>query len=205
LFFARLSTLGEIGQHLDWSPVTQEQTINEEKNIETLDQKIRRGSKRLPFKPEQIVDLYTRAAYSFGGETLGATIAISMYSGCGIEEIFQIKIKNIDFEANSFTSEGREMVIHPRILPLFKSLAAQSENEWLLPSTTTEKKAGRSASVGKRFGRLKKRMKFNSRFVFQSIGKCVATLENIEYPAFDILIQNLEGDRKLNTIQGTDL
>ncbi len=110
-------------------------------------------------------------------------IGVCMYTGCRIEELFQIRVSNIDFEAKTFIvtktkprAADRTLPSHSRILPLFKHLASKSTDDYLLKSTSNNKYLARSSSDGKRFGILKARAGFGERYVFHSVRKTFAKL-----------------------------
>ena len=55
-------------------------------------------------------------------------------------------------------------------------LTSASGNDFLFKSLTTDKYGKRTDALGKRFGRAKKKLGFDERYVFHSIRKTVATL-----------------------------
>ena len=105
---------------------------------------------------------------------------IAIYTGARIEEICKISKDDIKSEvikiANSKTQAGiREVPIHDKLISLIKELHSSSSGEYLIDNLVPNKFGQRSAYIGKRFGRLKKRLGFGSTKVFHSIRKTVIT------------------------------
>jgi integrase len=123
---------------------------------------------------------------------LQAVLSIGMYSGMRIEEICSLKARDIvdieDIECISIkdakTAKGnRKVPIHSNLLPLIDLLleAARGNAEempkdaYLISGLTLNKYGDRSNAVGKRFGRLKTSLGFDSKKVFHSVRHCVVT------------------------------
>lgn len=123
---------------------------------------------------------------------LQAVLSIGMYTGMRIEEICSLKAIDVvdieDIECISIkdakTSKGnRKVPIHSHLLPLIDSLleAARGNAEeipkdaYLISGLTLNKYGDRSNAVGKRFGRLKTTLGFDSKKVFHSVRHCVVT------------------------------
>jgi hypothetical protein len=138
----------------------------------------------LPFTSKEIVDLYNLAVKD--NQSLADLILIAMHTGARIEEICSLLCKDIDLEnecitiVDSKTEAGeRTIPIHSFIKPRIKKLVLNAKDDYLLPNLTKNKYGDRSNAIGKRFGRLKTKQDFSSRYVFHSIRKTFTTmLEN---------------------------
>lgn len=138
----------------------------------------------LPFSSKEIVDLYQIALDE--NKMLADLILIGMHTGARIEEICSLLCKDINLEEESITiadgktdAGNRVIPIHPYIKDLVKALIESSTDDYLLSKLTKNKYGDRSNAIGKRFGRLKTKQNFSSRYVFHSIRKTFTTiLEN---------------------------
>ena len=138
----------------------------------------------LPFTPKEIVGLYQLALDE--SQTLADLILIAMHTGARIEEICSLLCKDVDLHQESIaivdakTEAGeRTIPIHPYIKVRIEKLIEDSTDDYLLTGLTKNKYGDRSNAIGKRFGRLKTKQKFSSRYVFHSIRKTFTTmLEN---------------------------
>ena len=138
----------------------------------------------LPFTSQEIVDLYKLAVKD--NQSLADLILIAMHTGARIEEICSLLCKDIDLENESITivdskteAGERTIPIHYFIKPRIKKLVLNAKDDYLLPNLTKNKYGDRSNAIGKRFGRLKTKQDFTSRYVFHSIRKTFTTmLEN---------------------------
>ena len=138
----------------------------------------------LPFSSKEIVDLYQIALDE--NKMLADLILIGMHTGARIEEICSLLCKDINLEEESITiadgktdAGNRVIPIHPYIKDLIKALIESSTDDYLLSKLTKNKYGDRSNAIGKRFGRLKTKQNFSSRYVFHSIRKTFTTiLEN---------------------------
>ncbi|MFZ3039215.1 MAG: tyrosine-type recombinase/integrase [Polynucleobacter sp.] len=123
---------------------------------------------------------------------LQAVLTIGMYTGMRIEEICSLKaidIANIeDIECinikDAKTAKGnRKVPIHSNLLPLIDKLLETARGDaeeipkdaYLISGLTLNKYGDRSNAVGKRFGRLKTSLGFDSKKVFHSVRHCVVT------------------------------
>ncbi len=78
------------------------------------------------------------------------------------------------------------------ITPVIERLAEQSEDGYLIKSTSGNKYGNRSDALSKQFGRLKTDLGYNSQFVFHSLRKTVITqLQRADIPG--ILIAAIVG------------
>jgi integrase len=123
---------------------------------------------------------------------LQAVLSIGMYTGMRIEEICSLKASDVvdieDIECISIkdakTAKGnRKVPIHSHLLPLIDSLLETARGDaeeipkdaYLISGLTLNKYGDRSNAVGKRFGRLKTTLGFDSKKVFHSVRHCVVT------------------------------
>ena len=138
----------------------------------------------LPFSPKEIVSLYKIALDE--NQMLADLILIAMYTGARIEEICSLLCKDVDLKEESITivdakteAGERTIPIHPYIKDRIEKLIEDSTDDYLLSDLTKNKYGDRANALGQRFGRLKTRQKFSSRYVFHSIRKTFTTmLEN---------------------------
>jgi len=138
----------------------------------------------LPFSPKEIVSLYKISLDE--NQKLADLILIAMYTGARIEEICSLLCKDIDLKEESITiidakteAGERTIPIHPYIKGRIEKLIEDSTDDYLLSGLTKNKYGDRANALGQRFGRLKTKQKFSSRYVFHSIRKTFTTmLEN---------------------------
>jgi integrase len=139
----------------------------------------------LPFKPDEVVSLWHNARTKRKPDSMLADlIALGAYTGCRIEELCSLKIK--DMADGYFSVEDaktkagvRDVPIHSAIAPLVKRLKEQTTDGYLLAGLTFNMYDDRSNAVGKRFGRLKAKLGYSEFHVFHSIRKTLVTmLEN---------------------------
>jgi integrase len=138
----------------------------------------------LPFSPKEIVSLYKITLGE--NQKLADLILIAMYTGARIEEICSLLCKDVDIKQESITivdskteAGERTIPIHPFIKDRLEELIDDSTDDYLLSGLTKNKYGDRANALGQRFGRLKTRQKFSSRYVFHSIRKTFTTmLEN---------------------------
>jgi integrase len=147
----------------------------------------------IPFTTDEVICCYQTVLDKGEDQQLLDLIQIGAYTGMRIEEICSLKIEEIDMKKGSIqvtdskTISGiREVPIHSKLIPRIKKLIKDSEDGYLISGLTFNKYKDRSNAIGKRFGRLKKSLGFESLKVFHSIRKTVATtfenhqvLENI--------------------------
>jgi integrase len=134
---------------------------------------------RLPFTVEDIRKLH-KAIEGGRNETMRATFLLAIYTGCRIEEIASLETANvtqdtIEIVRAKTTAGNRIIPIHDAIKPLVAELKAQG-HQYLLHDLTPNKYGIRSSAVSKQFGRMKTKLGFDSRYVFHSTRKTVATL-----------------------------
>ena len=163
----------EMKGHVDYNPF-----INiklKSKNFKT------KKTQRRSFSREEICLLFHELKKNSNREPeLFHMFQIGIYTGARIEEICQIK--TIDVTDDSFkicdskTRAGiRELPIHTKIQSLMKNLKSKSTNGYLISKLKSNKYGQRSAYIGKKFGRLKTNLGFDSTKVFHSIRMAVST------------------------------
>lgn len=119
---------------------------------------------------------------------LARLIWLGMWTGCRIEELCSLKVHDVKQShfnvVDAKTEAGERLVpIHPRLAPVMRHLCANTEDGYVLSGLTFNKYGDRSNAIGKRFGRLKDALGYDSRLVFHSIRKTVTTLlENAGVP-----------------------
>jgi integrase len=148
---------------------------------------------RQRFRPEDAVKIYQTAAAK-GDTSLAAAIMIAMYSGARIEGVAQLTTKDIGTDPDTGirfmrmddkTAAGDRFVpIHSEISGVIDQLSQDAgQDGYLIASNAKNKYGERSQPIGKRFGRLKTDLGFDSRYVFHSLRKTVAhLLETAECP-----------------------
>jgi len=157
----------------------------------------------IAFTKTQIEQLYY-TSLDKGDKTLATVIKIGAYTGCRIEEICKLKISDIENNTITITDAkskagNRELPIPNSLQETFKTLALQSDDGYLIPSSAGNKYGVRSDSISKRFGRLKTSMGHSKSHVFHSIRKTAATLlEQAEVEPLTIMYL-LGHDRKALT------
>ncbi|MBE0508022.1 MAG: tyrosine-type recombinase/integrase [Marinospirillum sp.] len=137
-----------------------------------------------------------RAAEAKGDKTLRDLILLGMFTGARIEELCKLRTKHCTSDilriADSKTAAGlRDVPVHPVLKPAVERMIQESTDGYLLSGLTTTALGERSSAIGKRFGRLKKKLGFPESKVFHSHRKTViTTLENagvLENLAADIV------------------
>ncbi|MCE5972768.1 site-specific integrase [Sinirhodobacter sp. WL0062] len=134
---------------------------------------------RLPFTVEHIRTLHA-AILEGRSEMMNATFLLAIYTGCRIEEITSLETINVYEDTiqivRAKTAAGNRMIpIHDEIKPLVAELKARG-HQYLLPDLVPNKYGMRSPAMSKQFGKVKSKLGFDSRYVFHSIRKTVATL-----------------------------
>jgi len=138
----------------------------------------------IPFEPSEVITLWQAAKDD--DQELADLIEVGAYTGARIEEICSIKLENITSEAfkivDAKTAAGiREVPIHSKLKATIKRLKDSSTDGYLFSGLSVNKYGDRSNAIGKRFGRLKRHLKFHDKKVFHSIRKTFVTqLENAD-------------------------
>ena len=174
--------------------------------------------KRLPFSQEDIQRIHeTLMDKADSGNTANKDLLdmflIAIYTGARLEEIGRIKIKNIFADTDnkqSFKIEdakteagNRSVPIHPQLLPTIQNRLNEnsSDNEYLFPDLSLSKYGKRTDAIGKRFGRIKKSLGYDSRFNFHCLRHTVVTLlEQAGVP--ESISADIVGHEKTNLTYG---
>jgi integrase len=145
---------------------------------------------REAFTPSEVAKVLN--AISKEDTQLQAVLSIGMFTGMRIEEICSLKASDVlemeDIECfnikDAKTAKGnRKVPIHSNLLPLIDTLLEAARGDakeipkdaHLISGLTLNKYGDRSNAVGKRFGRLKTSLGFDSKKVFHSVRHCVVT------------------------------
>jgi site-specific recombinase XerD len=149
--------------------------------------------KRQRFQSQDVVLCWT-AAEQGGDAPLAAAIEIAAFSGARIEGVSQLRKPDIRVDpdtnirfmrmADKTAAGDRFVPVHPKIARLVNRLIKGADADgYLIHSKARNKYGERSQPIGKRFGRLKTALGYDSRYVFHSIRKTVAHLfETAECP-----------------------
>jgi len=139
----------------------------------------------IPFTNAEIVTiLNTAIGTKKPHQPLIDLIQLGMYTGARIGELCHLKCSECSEDVLSITDSKtdagiREVPVHTMIKPIVRRLLETSKDGYLLSGLPVDKYGNRSDAIGKRFGRLKKRMGFPPLKVYHSIRKTVITiLEN---------------------------
>jgi integrase len=134
------------------------------------------------------------AADQNGDVPLAAAIQIAAFSGARIEGVAQLTVSAVRTDpetgvrfmrmADKTAAGDRFVPVHPKISAVLDRLIKGAGGDgYLIHSTARNKYGERSQPIGKRFGRLKTNLGFDTRLVFHSIRKTVAhMLETAECP-----------------------
>lgn len=144
----------------------------------------KKEEKRLAFKTEEVKKLY-EFAISKRKHQVAYAIKIAGLTGCRIEEVCRLTKSHIVAEngiQSFYVEEGktdasiRKIPIHPSLNPLVEQLVKNADSDGYLIHTSGGNKYGiRSDSISKAFGRIKKELGYDARYVFHSIRKTVIT------------------------------
>ena len=148
---------------------------------------------RQRLRPDEVVRFW-ETAEQHGDHALAAAIRIAAYSGARIEGVSRLKVSDIRVDPDTnvqfmrmvdkTVAGDRCIPVHPKISRLLKELSGKADsNGYLIPSDAKNKYGERSQPIGKRFGRLKTSMGFDSRYVFHSIRHTISHMfETMECP-----------------------
>mgnify|MGYP003637201007 FL=1 len=135
----------------------------------------------------RVVD-YQKLMASCEHPTITDLIQLGAYTGCRIEELCSLKLENVSSDRlqmeDAKTQAGwRTIPIHRDITQTVARLVNTSDDGYLLSGLTFNMYGGRSNAIGKRFGRLKKKLGYSDNYVFHSFRHGFATqLENANIP-----------------------
>lgn len=144
----------------------------------------KKEEKRLAFKTEEVKKLY-EYAISKRKHQVAYAIKIAVLSGCRIEEVCRLTKNHIVAEngiQSLYVEEGktdasiRKIPIHPALKSLIEDLSKNADEDgYLIHSSGGNKYGIRSDSISKAFGRIKRELGYDARYVFHSIRKTVIT------------------------------
>ena len=135
---------------------------------------------------------YQKLLSACDDDLLADLITLAAYTGCRIEELCALRLEAISGDKIEITDAKTEagwrtVPIHPHISQTVARLIDTSADGYLLSGLTFNKYGNRSNSIGKRFGRLKKRLGYGEDYVFHSFRKGFATqLENAKVPVTEV-------------------
>ena len=144
------------------------------------------AAERKAFSSSDIIRLIAERADDQGN--LKHLITLAAYTGCRIEELCSLKLSNVTDDRfvieNAKSAAGnREVPIHKDIAQLVARLIDISTDEYLLSGLTFNMYGDRSNAISKRFGRFKKALGYDERYVFHSIRKTFTSrLEAADVP-----------------------
>jgi|GEM_PF-334116 len=143
---------------------------------------INKSTPWVPLKPSDVIAIHS-AAITSGDQQLADLILIGAYTGARIEELASLKCSEINIGENSIliidakTEAGNRLVpIHPKIKTKVKKMIDASTDGYLFTDLTENKYGDKSNAIGKRFGRLKKKLGYTKSHVFHSIRKTFTTM-----------------------------
>lgn len=163
------------------------------------------GDKRLPFEPKAVLKLLA-GAEALGDNELSDLIQLGMWTGCRIEEICSLKVKDvrdgyITIHDAKTEAGWRDIPIHKKLNKTIERLIDDRDDGFVLANLSTNKYGDRSNAISKRFGRLKTEMGFGHQHVFHSIRKTVITiLENAGIP--ENIVADIVGHEKTTMTYG---
>ncbi|WP_081135687.1 tyrosine-type recombinase/integrase [Halomonas sp. BC2] len=144
----------------------------------------KKEEKRLAFKTEEVKKLY-EFAISKRKHQVAYAIKIAGLTGCRIEEICRLTKNHIVAEngvLSLYIEEGktdasiRKIPIHPSLKSLIDQLVKNADDGgYLIHSSGGNQYGIRSDSISKAFGRIKRDLGYDTRYVFHSIRKTVIT------------------------------
>jgi integrase len=144
----------------------------------------KKEEKRLAFKTEEVKKLH-EFAISKRKHQVAYAIKIAGLTGCRIEEVCRLTKSHIVAEngvLSLYIEEGktdasiRKIPLHSSLKPLIDQLVKNADEDGYLIHTSGGNKYGiRSDSISKAFGRIKRELGYDARYVFHSIRKTVIT------------------------------
>jgi len=146
-----------------------------------------KAAKREAFADVDVPKLW-KAAEGDKDQLLADLIRLAAYTGARLEELCCLRTEDVIDDGNvpcfritdAKTEAGNRTVpIHPLLAPTVARLREESSDGYLIHGQAPSKYGDRSNAIGKRFGRLKKKLGFGASHVFHSIRKTVTTqMEN---------------------------
>ena len=174
-----------------------------------VNRKVAAKEKRLAFTVDDIRRLDTELRKKAFSNTasdqdraLYDVFTFAIYTGARREEIGKLKIGSIandiiTIEDAKSHAGNRLVPVHSKLKPLLARLSeGRSDNDFLFRKLTTAKYGHRTDAIGKRFGRIKKALGYDSRYVFHSIRKTMITrLEQSNVP--ENVTSDIVGHKKI--------
>lgn len=203
-FYKHLQHINEIAETtLQPFVIPKEFRVSKKRNSKSVN----KTQSWLPFDTQDVVDIY-HEAIKLEDIELSQLILLAAYTGARIEELCSLEKEFISISKESFkiadskTEAGVRIVpIHSKLKSVFVELMQNDEPKYLLPNLTLSKFGDRSNAIGKRFGRLKKKLNYSDRHVFHSIRKTFTTqMENAEIP--ESITADIIGHEKPNLTYG---
>lgn len=154
------------------------------------------------FSPEEVAKIIAGIARE-QDQDLKCLVLIAVYSGMRIEEICAMKLSDVAEDrfrvTDAKTKAGvRDVPIHKVLKPLIKHLTKMSKDGYLISGLSENKYGDRSSAIGKRFGRLKKKLGFTTRsHVFHSLRHSFSTAL-LQAEASSVVIDFLLGHKSGN-------
>ena len=98
---------------------------------------------------------------------------LAQYTGARIEEICNLKANDIEdgilrINGTKTLAAKRKIPVHQNLSSTLERLAKESTDGYLLCKLSTDKYGKRSGAIGKKFGRIKKELKFSEKHGFHS-------------------------------------
>jgi len=170
--------------------------------FDRLGLKVKRSS-RLPYTSEEAVQLLEAAQ---GDAQLADAICMAMYTGARREELCSLKVEHVEEDrfdiVDAKTEAGiRTVPIHPQLSETIERLVKESKDGYVLSGLKPDANGDRGDAIGKRFTRLKKRLKFSDRHTFHSWrGTVITILERAGVP--EGTVQDIVGHER-STLTGS--
>ncbi|MBI2713337.1 MAG: tyrosine-type recombinase/integrase [Rhizobiales bacterium] len=147
--------------------------------------KAERARKRQAFTPKDVSRLIAEARRSREDEQLADAVTILAHTGMRLDELASMKLEqvrqgcfHIKEDSDGKTEAATRIVpVHSAIVGLVKRLCRASKDGYLISGLSSKNKyKKRGISLSDKFGRLKKAMGFDKRYVLHSIRHTVTTL-----------------------------
>ena len=113
---------------------------------------------------------------------------LAQYTGARIEELCNLKANDVEgdilrINGTKTLAAKRKIPIHQKLTSTLERLVNTSTDGYLLSNLSTDKYNKRSGAIGKKFGRIKKELKFSERHGFHSFRSTfIQKLRNIGCP-----------------------
>jgi len=170
--------------------------------FDRLGLKVKKTS-RLQYTPEEAAKLLEAAK---GNTHLVDAIRMAMYTGARREELCSLKVEHVKEDrfdiVDAKTEAGiRTVPIHPQLSETIERLVKESKDGYLLSGLKPNANGDRGDAIGKRFTRLKTRLKFSNRHTFHSWrGTVITMLERAGVP--EGTVQDIVGHER-STLTGS--